>query len=204
MGVTSPSVPEVRMKLFLPLTLLLIALTSATAFADHLYLQPNNGSGDNFAYVTQMNGHPLTLFGGITASFFSSDGYPAGSTLGGQTELFLYSTVVWIGGIPTEFFFPPGTLFMSTLTLPTDGSAFRVPVQIGFSATGINFDTGETIDVSGGASGSISFYFSNGFYYPNAFEQAPEPGTLGLIGTGLVGIVAVARKKLRIRQTFRG
>ena len=186
------------------LTLLFASLTSATALADHLYFFPNC-CGDNFGYVTQMNGHPLVLSGGTDPFFFSSEGYPPGSTLGGGGDLFLSSTVVWIGGVPTEFSFFPGTLFMSSLTLPTNGRYFRVLVQIGFSATGINFDTGETMDVGGGANGSISFYFSDavGLYYASDFVQAPEPGTLGLIGTGLMGIAA-ARKRLRTHQPLRG
>ncbi|MBZ5722729.1 MAG: PEP-CTERM sorting domain-containing protein [Acidobacteriia bacterium] len=188
------------MKWFLPLTLLLVALMSATAFADHIYLVPNDGSGDNFAFVGQFNGHRLVLSGGLTASFFSTEGYLPGSTFGGDTALFLYSTVVWIDGIPTEFFFPPGTLFMTTFALPTDGRDFRVPVEISFSATGINFDTGQTVDLGGGASGHISFSFSNGLYYADKFVQAPEPSTLGFVGTGLIGILASVRKRLRMHS----
>src|SRR6266576_1818312 len=200
MGVTSPPVPEVHMKRSLLLTLLFLALMSATALADHLFLVPNC-CGDNFAYLTQIYEHQLVLSGGTDPFFFSSDGYPAGSTLGGQGALFLDSAILWIGGIPSEFFFFPGTISMTSFTLPTNGSNFRVPVQISFFVTGFDFDTGETINLSGGASGSISFQFSDpGLYYGSAFVQAPEPGTLGLIGTGLMGIVAVARKRLKARQ----
>lgn len=97
------------MKRFLPLLSLFVALMSATAFADHIYLIPNNGSGDNFGFVGRMNGHQLLLSGGTTASFFSTDGYPPGLTFGGQTELFLYSTVIApscgsAASLPNSFF----------------------------------------------------------------------------------------------------
>ncbi|MGC2197889.1 MAG: PEP-CTERM sorting domain-containing protein [Terriglobales bacterium] len=192
------------MKRSFPLTLLLIVLTSATAFANHLYLSPNGGSGDNFAYVTQMNGHQLVLSGGTDPYFLSAFGYQPGSTLGGGA-LYLYSSAIWIDGIPTEFAFPgAGSISMYPLiTLPTDGrDFFRALVDISFSHTGINYDTGQTIDVGGGALGSISFSReADGLYYASSFAQAqvPEPGTLGLIGTGLMGILAVARKRLGTR-----
>ena len=122
-------------------------------------------------------------------------------------ELFLYSTVIWVGGIPTEFSFPgSGSIGISpTITIPTDGrDFFRVFVDVNFSHTGINFETGQTINVSGGAFGSISFFRdANGNYDPDQFVEAPEPATLGLIGTGLIGIAAAAGKGLRTHQFFR-
>jgi len=194
------------MKRSFPRTLLFVALMSATALADHLYLVPNC-CGDNFGYSTQMNGHPLHLSGGTDPYFLDAFGYQPGSTLG-IGELYLYGSVIWIDGIPTEFNFPgAGSISMYPLiTLPTDGrDVFRAFVDISFSHNGINYDTGQTIDVGGGAFGSISFYRgADGQYYASDFAEAPEPGTLGLIGTGLIGIAAVARKRLRTRQPFRG
>ncbi len=181
----------------LPLSFLLVSLFSSAAFADHISLSPNDGSGGNFSFTGRFNGHPLSLYGGTPADFFGLYvGYAPGSTFGGQTALFLNESVVWIDGMPTSFFFYPGTLFISSFTLPTNDRGFTIPVEIGFSATGINFDTGQTIDVGGGAVGQISFSFSNGLYYPNSFVQAPEPGTLGFVGTGMVGIVGAFRRRL--------
>lgn len=187
-------------RFLLSLSLLCVTLISSTAFADHLYLSPNDGSGGNFGFVGQMNGHQLFLSGGTPYFFFGTGGYAPGSAFGGGDTLYLSSTVVWIGGLPQEFFFPQtdSTIFISAFTLPTSGKDFTMFVQIGFSAMGINFDTGQTIQVGGGASGQIPFFFepNTGLYYPGAFVEAPEPGTLGLIGIGVMGILGVARKRL--------
>jgi hypothetical protein len=193
---------EVRMRRFLlPLSLLCVTLISSTAFADHIYLFPNDGSGDNFGFIGQMNGHQLFVGGGTLADFFGDGGYSPGSTFGGGAMLFLDPTTVWIDGTPMEFGFPQtdSTIFISSFTLPTNGKdSFTEFVQVGFSATGISFDTGQTIRVSGVASGTISFYFSppTGLYFVGNFVQAPEPGTLGLIAMGIIGILGSARRRL--------
>jgi len=185
----------------LPLSLLCVTLISSTAFADHIYLFPNDGSGDNFGFAGQMTGHPLFLSGGTPYSFFGTGGYEPGSMFGGYETLYLYPTVAWIDGMPLGFYFPPSDsyIFISSFSLPTNGKGFTEFVQIGFSAGGINDDTGLTIGVGGVARGKISFYFSpdSGLYYPDAFVQAPEPSTLGLMGIGIIGILGSARKRLK-------
>lgn len=185
-------------RFLLPLSLLCLTLISSTAFADRIYFSPNDGSGDNFGFAGQMNGHRLFLSGGTPYYFFDTS-YAPGSTFGGGGTLFLYPTVVWVNGAPMEFGFPytDSTIFTSSLTLPTDGKDFTTFLEIGFSATGINFDTGQTIQLGGGASGRITFHFdpNSGLYYPGAFVQVPEPATLALMGVGILGIWGSARKK---------
>jgi len=185
-------------RFLLPLSLLCVTLISSSAFADHIYLIPNVGSGDNFTFIQQINGHRLFLSGGTPFDFFGIGGYSPGSTFGGGAALFLSPAFVWIDGMPTEFSFPDATIFISSFTLPTNGKDFTEFVDIGFSASGINFDTGQTIELGGGASGKISFSFNpeTGLYYPGDFVQAPESGTLGLIGIGIIGILGSARKRL--------
>ena len=185
----------------LPLSLLCVTLLCSTAFADHLYLFPNSGSGDNFGFVGQMNAHQLFLAGGTPYDFFGTGGYAPGSMFGGGTTLFLYPTIVWIDGVPLEFGFSQNdsTIFISPFTLPTNGKGFTMFVQIGFSAIGVNVDTGQTIRVGGGAAGRIPFSFepNTGLYYPEAFVQAAEPATLGFFGTGIIGILGLARRRLK-------
>src|SRR6476646_1945516 len=152
---------------FLCFSLLFVSLISLPALADGITLFPNNGSGDNFAFRSQMNGHLLLLTGGTDPFFLYGGGYPAGITVGGGGSLFLDSTVIWIDGNPLEFSFDSASIFMTSFTLPTNGRDFIVPVVIGFSASGFNFDTEQRININGGDSGWIAFQFSNGFYYPS-------------------------------------
>jgi len=66
----------------------------------------------------------------------------------------------------------------------------------------INLETGDLLTVSGFASGYVSFFLgeSTGLYYATEpFVATPEPGTLGLIGTGLLGVLTFARGRLRSR-----
>jgi hypothetical protein len=182
---------------------LFLTLMSSAAFADHIYLMPNTGSGDNFLFIGEMNGHQLRLLGGTPVDFFGGlglMGYPPGWTLGGSTTLYLYSSTIWIDGVPMEFNFPSSSssLFMSSFSLPTDGRSVTVPVEISFSAIGINFGTRQTIDVSGGARGQVSVEYFNGRYYLSSFVQAPEPGTLGFVASGLIGILTSVRKRRRM------
>jgi hypothetical protein len=176
---------------------------SLPALADGIVLFPNSGGGDNFAFFSQMSGHPLTLSGGTDPFFLRADGYPAGTTVGGTGGLFLYSAIIWVDGSPLEFFFDSASIFMTSFTLPTNGRDFIAPVNIGFEASGFNFDTEQRIDLGGGDSGWIGFSYSNGFYYPGDFVQGPppvmvpEPATLGLVGAGLMSITALAGKRRR-------
>jgi hypothetical protein len=184
-------------RLFLE-TLLLCSLISANAFANTIiHYFPNDGSGDNFGFVTYGVGFYIAGGGGTPVAFFNDFvGYAPGSTLGGSTDIFFSSGFARIGPISSDVAFFVGTLFLSSITLPTNGQDFRAPVEIDFGASGILLSTGDTIDAGGGAQGFIKFDFINGAYYPESFVQAPEPGTLALIGTGLLGIFARTRKKI--------
>lgn len=187
------------MKRIVLLCIVSVVLTGTSAFADHLYFDVNSGAGDNFAYVGSMNGHPFVLSGGASFWFFGNGGYPPGLSMGGGDSLYLYDTAVWIDGGWESFSFPSATIFMTGFTLPTNGKDFRIPVDVFFSATGINYDNGDTLDFGGGASGYVSFTYSASYdlYFADGFTEVPEPASLALVGTGLVGILGAARKRLR-------
>jgi len=191
------------MKRLVVVTLLLCSLISAKAFANTIigYL-PNDGSGDNFGFVTYGPGFLIAGGGGTPFDFFNVQGYAQGSVLGGSTDIFFEGGFAKIGPISSDVFFDVGTLFMSTITLPTNGQDFRAPVSIGFDATGHPVDLSlNSFDVSGSANGYIKFFFSDGFYFPDpiGFMEAPEPGTLGLVGTGLVSLIlaGICRKNTK-------
>jgi len=190
------------MKRFLWATPMLFVLMSGSAFADTIIgLTPNDGSGDNFGFLQRGGGVTIAIGGGVAYDFFNDQAYAPGSTLGGSTDVFVSGGVLRVGGNSYELSpLSLGTLFLSSITLPTNGRDFTVPVGVDFSVSMVNLSTNEPVDVSGGAFGKMTFHFFDGSYYADSkgFTTVPEPGTLGLIGTGLIGILALVRKRLRI------
>ena len=142
--------------------------------------------------------------GGTEIGFFDGfpDGYEPGTTLGGLGTVYLDSGNAEIGGINHDLYVTTGSLFMSSFTLPTNGASFVTElVELSFGTSAVVLDTGQIINIGGDAKGTVTFALGyTGLYY--AYSQftpapAPEPGTVVLIATGMIGIFSVARRRFR-------
>ncbi len=187
----------------------LVAGRSHEAFSG---LSPNDGSGDNFGFIIKSSGLTFGGGGGTPYDSFNDQGYAPGWTFGGDLGLFLNNgnNFAKIGDTSYDddnVVYSGGSLFLSSFTLPTNGKDFTVLVTADFSTLATIIATGQGFGVSGSGIGTMTFLFNplSGLYYaePVVFRNTPvavipEPATLGLMGTGLLSMLGVARRKLRI------
>lgn len=193
------------MRRFLWATPLLFVLISSAAWADSasFFLMPNY-FGDNFGFEDRSGGMIVDVGGGTEIGFFDGfpDGYTPGSTLGGNTTVSLDFGNVRINGVDHDLDVTTGSLFMSSFTLPTTGAPYVTElVDLSFGVYALVPDTGQFVNVGGDQKGTITFemgytglYYAYGEFTP---APAPEPGTFGLISTGVIGIFSVVRRRLR-------
>jgi len=132
----------------------------------------NGGSLDITTALTGVNGVATT--GTISWST---------GTLTGSGSSFTYTggTLTIMSGTQT--------LFSGTFSTSTPGTITVTPVSILISGVLANGGGTETITLK--KSGAFTVSADIGVV------TTPEPGTLGLIGTGLIGLAGIARRKLR-------
>ncbi len=202
-----------------PLRVLLtiFVLTSISAFADtinytnlnvNLVIRPNTGSGGNIGGLITGPGVNLSVGGGSFAFWFGSDPYAPGSIGGGGTDIFWDNAFGEIGSQSYGFGdiqLQPVSLNAGSFTFPTNGKDFTItlPASIdvitGSILTTYPFPT-FTLTTNPGHL-TLSFFYSNatGLYFASSgsFTTVPEPGTLGLMATG---IVAATWRRLKQRR----
>lgn len=162
-------------------------------------------SGSQLTQVTGFNGMGMTQ-GTLGTVAFTTGALISGSTLLGGTFGPGGSFVIMgngQGGLPNGVIFsgtftgnttwtPSGTIGVSASIFYTLSGAISGTWYNGMTVNGattqITFDTGKN-----GFMGSVGLGSGN-----TVITVTPEPGTLGLLGTGMVGLAGIVKKKFKV------
>jgi PEP-CTERM motif len=198
------------------------ALVLSIALALPVSALANNFSFQNSGGRITSNGQSLSL---TASNVMSVNGFNGGSFSGNLGSLSFTTGILTGGSLAASATFaaggsfvitangahglPGGTLFTGTFSSPVNWVAMWNPTGFGgrgnwsykLSGTVIGtLSNGQTVssrfvaytfDVPGGLQFSSSVRFNNGV----AALSAPEPATMALLGSGLVGIAAVGLRK---------
>lgn len=178
-----------------------------------VWVSPNPGSGDNVGFSLIGPGTNISGTGGIGCfSWCSSNPVPPGDVFPDIGQIFISNfNNAMVGGKNYDFHSDiafNSAFFISVLagvTLPANGpggtacdpATASSPIT-GFVGEGATFKQ-MSLNLPAGGSFCTTWQFANGQY---TFEQAkfsvsavPEPGALGLVGSGLVAIFGTALRK---------
>jgi len=191
---------------------ILFVVSATCAYADSvstfnitqatMFMGPNDGSGDNVGFSFTGPGVNITGIGGM-ACFDWCSGPISDPNIAQPSQIFLtFFGTATIGGITYD----PDTLDLSIfdafggLNASTAGSVGREGdgfIQFRMTAPtngGWSLNFAPTVDQDG----NPAFIFTDGEFSASAPLLTPEPGTVGLMLTGLAGIIGLVRRKRKI------
>jgi PEP-CTERM motif len=203
-------------KVFLAFAILLLAAAEAGATATNLSVYNTSGGllySTNLTFLTSGANNTGQILGYTSGSanigsFTMTDNYI------GLTELFVNGSAVaipalnYFGGGPQTF--GTGITWSSTNVFNQGGSVFGLTGVYSFAANG-SWDGGlgpmiglnDSYDYYG-VSDTMTFSFASPItsfsaffnYVPGSYTPTPEPGTLVMLGSGVIGLAGVLRRKI--------
>lgn len=184
-------------------SILNINITYVTAF-----MGPNSGSGDNISFTLIGPGTTVTGIGGMACFSWCSGPIPDLNSVA-TSQVFISNFLsATVGGVTynpnndisfqSALFSSSGGLNRSVSGFVGEGETFKLFnfTLPGGGAWNLKFDF---FPASGGSPAYYQFV-SGSFIAGTPSAPVPEPGTLGLMATGLAGLIGVVQRRRFVRH----
>lgn len=196
------------MKRLLWVVVMLLVVFAPCSYADSIsifniaqvtgYMSPNYGSGDNIFFIFTGPGTSIEAIGGMACFEWCSGNLipDLNSVYIGETFVNQPFGSVKIGGTTYDpasvgydcCFFSSGSLNGSVTLFAGQGDTYKEIM--------LTLPQGGGWDLTFEGDSLNGYWFTSGeFTAGSPYAPIPEPGTLGLMATGLAGIVGVIRRK---------